>query len=331
MDPLVPRSLAQIELALSTLNGCLTDTETRYVDSYWNTLSRTGVEPRSIRTPQEYTGSETLSIVCTQLDMPAKQQRQLVQAWCKALPTFTNVRTLWFHSRVSQALFDAATQLPHLNGLWIKWSGIRSLENIQHLTSLQYLHIGQSGSIESITPLGSLTQLVWLQMSGIAKSPSLDTLSLLKTLKGLGFTGGDGKPIVMPSLAPLSDLKTLEWLHLGALRVADGSLHPLGALKRLRWLGLPNYFAMREYAWLSTRLPTTACDWLAPFCRYHRSVSPCPKCKANCRVMTTGKGSKMLCPSCDTAQLAKYVLAFESAAIETTSDLHLKAVTANLE
>ena len=79
MNQLVPRSLAQIEISLSTLNGCLADTETKYVDSYWKTLSQTGVEPSPIRAPQEYMVGETLSIVCTQLDMPAKQQRLLVQ------------------------------------------------------------------------------------------------------------------------------------------------------------------------------------------------------------------------------------------------------------
>jgi hypothetical protein len=306
-------ALDELQASLGAMNGCLGDGESSYVPSYWNTLSREGAEPKPIRRPQEYAGGERLSILCTQLDLPAKQQRMLVQEWCAFLPSLGNVRTLWFQSRVPQELFDAACSLPSLTGLWIKWSGIRSLDALSRLATLRYLYLGRSGSIESLAPIGAMSQIEWLQLAGTAKATSLQPFASLRHLVGLGFTGGDGKPMETPTLAPLSDLATLEWLHLGALRVADGSLRPLGNLANLRWLGLPNFFAMREFAWLSTRLSRTACDWLAPYCRFHGSVFPCPKCKRNCRVMTSGQPSRSPCPSCDTQRLAEHVLAFNAA------------------
>ena len=309
-----PDSFTELQAWLRTLNGGLADGESDIVPSYWNTLSLAGVHPKSVRYPQDYSGGDTLSIVCTQLDLPARQQRLLVEEWCEALPTFTAVRTLWFESRLSQELFEAACKLSALEGLWIKWSGIKRLEALSQLNSLRYFYLGQSGALESLEPLVAMNALEWLQLEGTTKAPSLEPFQRLIHLKGFGFCGGDGKPIETASLSPLSSLKALEWLHLGALRVADQSLRPLGELKDLRWLGIGNYFSVAEYAWLSTRLTTTACSRLAPFSRFHPSVFPCPKCKANYRVMTTGKGSKLLCPSCDTDQLAKHVMAFRAAA-----------------
>jgi hypothetical protein len=98
------------------------------------------------------------------------------------------------------------------------------------------------------------------------------------------------------------------------VRAADGSLRPLGGLAQLRWRGLANKFDMAQFAWLSTRLPHTLCDWPAPYHRAHRSVFPGHTCKANCWVMTSGKGSKPLCPNCGAPMLAKAVLAFQDAA-----------------
>jgi hypothetical protein len=308
-----PRHLQLIE-QLRSMQGCLAEGERDYLDSYWNTLQRNAAEPTTIRHPHQYAGGDALSIACTQLDLPARQQRALVAEWCDVLPTFGQVRTLWFHSRVPQELFDAACRMPALQGLWIKWSGIQRLDALPQLAALRYFHLGSSAAVQSLAPVSAMRALQWLQLSGIAKVPSLEAFAGLTELVGLGYTGGDGKPITVPSFEPLAGLRGLQWLHLGAVRSADGSLRPLGALTALQWLGLANVFDMAQFAWLATRLPDTLCDWLAPYHRAHRSLFPCRTCKANWRVLTSGKGGKLLCPSCDAPALAKAVMAFEDAA-----------------
>lgn len=311
-DPPAPRTLAEIEAALRTMSGYLDD-DNRYEPSFWNTLARSGAQPKSIQAPQDFTGGDAIAIACTQLDMPARQQQRLVDAWCEFIPTLQGVRRLWFTSRTSQAMFEAACRLPTLESLWVKWSGIRDLAPLAQLPRLQHLHLGQSGAVESLAPLAGLQGLRWLQVEGTTKAPTIEPLGALTQLEGLGFVGSDGKAITLPNLAPLSALTALTWLHLGALRVADGSLRPLAALQGLRWLGLPNWFAMPEYAWLAARLPGTRCDLLQPFMRFHASVFRCPACKTHGRVMTCGKGSKLLCPNCDTSRLARTVFDFEKA------------------
>lgn len=218
-------------------SGCLEDGESSYEPTPWDLLRRSRQEPRSIRAPEEWTGGEFLAIACTQTELPARQQRALVQAWCEALPTLNGVRWLWFNSRVPQELFDAACRLPALEGQWLKWNGMQDMAAAEGHATLSHLHLGESAR-----------------------------------------------------------------------------LAPLAALTGLRWLGLPNRFEMAEYAQLSRHLTATRGAWLAPVERFHRSVFPCPKCKANCRVMTTGRGSKLLCPDCDAAALAKKVAAWTQAA-----------------
>jgi hypothetical protein len=294
-------------------SGCLADGESSYEPTPWNEWHRAGREPRSIRSPGQWTGGDALAIACTQTELPAREQRALVAAWCEALPTLGSVRRLWFNSRVPQELFDAACRLPGLQGLWLKWNGLQDIAAAEGHATLSHLHLGESSRLASLAPLHRMPALRWFQVDGVRHQPTLEPLRGLAALEGLGFTGGDGKGLEVPSFEPLSGLTGLRWLHLGAVRPADGSLRPLAALTQLRWLGLPNRFEMAEYAALSRVLSTTRGDWLAPFERFHRSVFPCPKCKANGRVMTTGRGSRLLCPDCDAGALAKKVAAWEAA------------------
>ncbi|MBT9487015.1 MAG: leucine-rich repeat domain-containing protein [Rubrivivax sp.] len=300
-------------------NGALPDGETSTLPSFWGTLARAGTEPRTIRHPQQFEGGEHLSIACTQTDLPATAQKALVAQWCAVLPSLRGVRVLWLQSKVPQALFDAACQLPGLQSLYLKWNGLQQLDALGQCPTLRHLHLGASGGIVSVAPLQTLPALAWFQIANAHKIGRLDDLAGLQQLEGLAFTGGDSQPATVPSLAPLAGLQRLRWLQLGALRVGDGSLRPLGSLAGLQWLGLPNHFEQAEFAWLSTRLTQTRCDWLAPFARFHRSVFPCPVCRRAgrdfCRVMTSGRGSKLLCPHCDAAALARQVAAFEHAVL----------------
>lgn len=294
-------------------SGCLPEGQSSYEPSVWNRLAQGGRQPRSIRSPDQWAGGETLSVACTQTELPAREQRALVQAWCEVLPTLTGLKTLWFTSRVPQDLFDAACRIPGLEGLWLKWNGLRSIAAAEGHATLKQLHLGESASLESLDAPHRMPALRWFQVDGVRKLATLEPLRGLEGLEGLGFTGGDGKGLEVPSFEPLSALTGLRWLHLGAVRPADGSLRPLGGLTGLRWLGLPNRFETVEYAWLSRRLTATKCDWLAPYARFHRSVFPCTQCKANCRVMTAGRRSKLLCPACDAAALGRHVAAWEQA------------------
>ena len=132
--------------------------------SFWYYRPTKNFPPPNIRDSEEYDGSDRLALVCTQTDLSATAQRRLVRSWCELLQTLTEIRYLWFNSKVTQALFDAVTQMPHLVGLFIKWSGIKSIELISSLKSLQALHIGSSPSLQPLEALSSLVNLKWLDL-----------------------------------------------------------------------------------------------------------------------------------------------------------------------
>lgn len=269
--------------------------------------------PRSIVTPEERVEGDTLAVACTQTALPAAAQKRLVRGWCELLPTLAGVRFLYLASRVPQELFDAACRMPALEGLWVKWSAVKDLGAIEQAHRLRHLHLGSSSGITSIEPLTRRVELQHLGLENLKRVTDLAPLAKLRGLRELEFSGAEGQRNEVGTLAPLAALDGLEWLQLGALHVRDGSLRPLAMLTRLRWLGLGNYFAIGELARLAHELPGTRCSWLAPFETFDRSVFPCGRCKAASKVMTSGKGSRLLCPECDARSLAEHVARWDAA------------------
>lgn len=281
--------------------------------SFWANRPNEGFPPPPITYPEKYSGQVQLNVFCTQTGLPAREQKQLIARWCDFLQTLTSVRYLWFCSKVPQELFNAACHVQNLEGLYVKWGGIETLDSLAIPSGLRYLHIGSSASVKSIHPLGQLTRLKWLQIDNVKAVTNIEPLSSLTNLEGLGFTGAEFKNYTIDSFEPLSALTQLHWLHLGGVHTKDNSLRPLESLKNLQWLGVGNFFSTEEFARLSAHLPNTKCDWLTPYARYHSSVFPCRNCNKTWKVHPSGKGHRLLCPTCDSLKLAQLVINFDTA------------------
>jgi hypothetical protein len=68
--------------------------------------------PPTVRDPADYGGGARLSLAITQTTLKPVQQKALVREWCALLPTLDKVRTLWFHTKVTQEMFEAASAMP---------------------------------------------------------------------------------------------------------------------------------------------------------------------------------------------------------------------------
>lgn len=307
---------AEIDMLAASLRGvvgCDDQKDQRLALEFWARESQRAMEPKCISSPDEYDGSPYLAISCTQTDLPDREQARLVETWCHLLPTLDEVQWLWFYSRVPQCLFDAACQIPALRGLYVKWSGIENLEPLTQCTNLTHLKLGSSPGIRSLDPLGCLTWLKWLQVDNVRAAKTVEPLQSLKRLEGLGFTGGEFKNYTIHSFEPLGCMTNLRWLHLGSVHTEDQSLKTFANLKNLEFLGLGNFFPLEEFAWLSLRLSPSVCEWLQPYVKAHSSVFPCPRCKANWKVLASGKRGRLLCPTCDSVKLARHVMRFNAA------------------
>jgi len=298
---------------LRTTIGCDDRIDRTRALEFWAQPSQHACQPPAINSADDYRGGAYLSINLSSSGLSPRLHQQRLQQWCELLPSFSDVEWLWVYGPVNPPIFAAICQLPKLHALCIDQSTINSLEPLAQRSSLQYLKIARSPAIHSIEPLAHLTHLKWLQLDQFKLISSLAPLQRLTQLEGFGFTGSDHKGHLIDSLQPLQHLILLRWLHLGALRVNDGSLQPLTGLQQLIWLGLPNAFALEEYAALSNHLSPEVCQWLQPYTRLHSSVLPCRICQKNWRVMMAGQGSKALCPSCHAIKLARHVLQFNQA------------------
>ena len=166
------------------------------MEGFWYRRPEDQWPPESVRSPDEFEGGARLNVVCTQTELPSSAQRKLVRSWCDVLPTLKGVEYLWFHSRVPQALFDAACAVPNLKGLYVKWSGIKSVASIEKAACLRSLHIGSSAGLQSIDPLARMIGLRWLGLENIKRVSCLEPLASLTRLKGLGL-----RPLVVGFVA----------------------------------------------------------------------------------------------------------------------------------
>ncbi len=173
---------------------------------YWPALQMSGPIPRLVRHPREYDTSGVLYLECTQTELTTAQQRQLVDEWCALLPNL-HLRTLVFRSKVSQRMFDSAVQIGGLEGLFVKWSAVRSIEQIAGHPSLAALYLGNSPSLVGLRHLSSLPQLRHLFVKGVRESADLSFVDDLHALSEFGLSAGTA-PLAVDSLRPLRDAKT---------------------------------------------------------------------------------------------------------------------------
>jgi hypothetical protein len=168
------------------------------------------------------------------------------------------VRTLWFQSRINQPLFEAACRVPHLEGLWIKWSGdgINSLEPLEGARSLRYLHIGSASQVTDLTPLEHLPKLEVLELEAFKRIHDLTSLERLRGLQHLGFTGSVWHLQKVDSVEPISWLRALRYLDITAVAARDRqSLRHIAKLENLEHLEFAGRWPEEDKDFLRQQLP----------------------------------------------------------------------------
>ncbi|HMB55960.1 MAG TPA: leucine-rich repeat domain-containing protein [Arenimonas sp.] len=263
-----------------------------------------------LRDPADYDGADKLSLGFDLGAMSESEKKRAIAQWCEKLPELTAVRWLSLWSHVTPPLFEAACKMPGLECLQIKWSNVRRLDSISGLANLRYLSIGSSTKVESVAPLASLTQLKLLDIENFKLITDFSPLEKLTSLESLAVTGSMWTRQDVGSLEPFARMTWLRRLALDTTRVA--SLRPLANLKNLEALDLGGRLPMKEYAWLSAKLPNTACRWFGPWLDLASTgIGRCVSCQQNSKVMLTGKGTKVLCRTCDQGRIAQHAAAFE--------------------
>jgi len=136
--------------------------------------------------------------------------------------------------------------MPDLEGLWIKWSAMSTVEKVHRLKTLRYLHLGNASRLESLEPLTRIPDLKWLGLGHIKKIRDLNVLGQLTQLEGLTVAGSVYSTQTVRSLAPLHLLQELRFLSLVNLRAENLGLQPLLGLNKLEDLIIAYWWAKEE-------------------------------------------------------------------------------------
>jgi hypothetical protein len=242
-------------------------------NGYWGSRQLAGDFPTtSVVRPDEFKGGDVLSLACTQTSLPAAEQRKLVKAWCTLLPQL-QLKTLLFTSKVSQELFDAATQIERLHALSIKWSSIKSISSVTHCKSLTALDIGSSPSMKGLELLAQLPRLRSLCVENVKEAQSLSFAANLAGLEEFGASGSMWTDLKIDSLWPLEDMQNLELLWLTGVKVSRDGLLPLHGLRKLKTLHCAYTFRASEFSALRSAVPSLEFgspfepDLIAQYCR----------------------------------------------------------------
>ena len=291
--------------------------EVKPFHSFWYHRPSKDFPPESIRYPADYDGSDRINIVCTQTNLKPNEQKKLVKSWCEALPRLEKVEYIWFSSRTTQELFDSACAMKSLKGLYIKWSGIKSIDDIGQAKRLKYLHIGSSPSLAPLDPIAQLPGLEWLELENIRACEDLSFVKSLKSLRGLSVAG-DGnsiKYLKAKTLEPLTSLQELYWLSLGTFMVEEDGLLPLVKLRKLKFLSISNKYKYEDVAALAGSRPDIECELFDPVSDVYDFLA-CKKCGEHKMVMPTGKGKPWMCQACDSKRIEKHIIQFNEIANE---------------
>lgn len=217
-----------------------------------------------------------------------------------------------------------------LTGLWVEHASTKDIELIGTLRGLQSLLIWElktaaigpiaglrqlrhlvlwmANKVGDLKPIAGLTKLEALFLRELRHVTDLSALSRLTRLRDLQVVGGLWSKFRVRSLSPLANLTKLEYVYMASMRVKDSALSPIVNLRRLRYIGMENVFPVEECAAVAGALPNARGRILRPVFSetLFQGVGVCRKCHGTL-VPTTGKPSKILCPTCDRAKLEHHI------------------------
>ena len=165
------------------------------------------------------------------------QKRDFNRRAAELLANNTEITHLgWETGYTSQHMFDCLTTIRSLEVLSIGLARFNDLSSIVKLTKLRCLSLDTTGAVTDLSPICQLSNLEALCLGLAKRITTLDAFSnnRLSKLKAFLFGSSTDTAITLESLAPLGELKALEYLVICPVRVKDGSLGSITELPRLK-------------------------------------------------------------------------------------------------
>jgi len=228
-------------------------TEEQIKHWFWNSNSEISGIKKRIKYPRYYTSNKYLEIDFDYTSLGAKRKKEIETERCKIFKESNNINYLSIiQGNVNQKVFDTICEIIELKGLFIQFSSIKNLDNIEKLKNLEHLYLWASPKIESINILWKMSSLITLELEQLNKIDDFMELSNLKQLEGLWINGSIWTSQKISTLEPLTQLKKLKYLLLENAKVQDASLSPILDLKELVRFSSARFYPESEFDKLKT-------------------------------------------------------------------------------
>jgi hypothetical protein len=145
-----------------------------------------------------------------------------------------------------------ASQVTHLTANAFR---LHNFDSLAGLAKLEALELTDNTKVDSLGGLESLTRLQLLVLANCPVTVSLEPIASCSDLRYLWLSSRYAKPMRVPTLDPLSNLKKLERLRVTNVRVQDKRLDALRGLRKLVEIKLPNFFPQEEFVALAAAHP----------------------------------------------------------------------------
>lgn len=175
-----------------------------------------------------------------------------------------NLRHL-ISGNVDQPFLDEIGDLTDLERLELEWPMIaKDFTPLLGLNKLAFVSIDSPRNIIDFRPLLDIPSLRTLIITNPKKMVDLDWLSEAHHLEVIGIEGGTWSPYTIPTLKPLSELRSLKAFLGVSTKLADQNLAPLASCPSLEFLGIANVAPRDEFERLKAARPNLVCDWFRP-------------------------------------------------------------------
>lgn len=230
--------IAFAELRKSLPNVEFAADHSRIYDDFVRSLMWCG-DDLTVEHPQEYSGQESIKLVCSQhrmcksvfeylsADDPKEYeriQRRYSAEWVRFLQTETlPVKEVHVCSSVNQSVFDGLCRQSSIESLRIKRLTCKQIDTIVNLRSLKKLFIECGSSLTDISPLAKLTELEVLILGHTKNVHDYSAIAALKSLKVLGicvYQTALNTTIKVDDLSFLKELPSLEYVDLMDVRLS---------------------------------------------------------------------------------------------------------------
>jgi len=210
----------------------------RFNDGFWSS-------PMRIEDTEIYNTERLIVEVSTfnqeVQNLSASKKRELRRVWAETLPKLDNVKYLMTTHQIDQDFFDAICKMVNLEGLYIKWGKVESIDGIFKLENLKHLHFGSNPRIITIDGISKLKNLETLELENFKNCTDLNKVQELKNLQSLKIVSStDGPRIKFKNLEFLSQLINLKVLGLD-VSLTDKRIEPIFNLKNLEKLWIPDH------------------------------------------------------------------------------------------